>query len=53
MGTILSQRERWIIRREDGKILCGLAQNYVFKAPEELQSTAIKGSSVERVGRKN
>lgn len=42
MSKILSQREGWIIRRKDGKILCGLARDYTFKAPEKLKDTAIK-----------
>lgn len=43
MSIMLTQRERWIIRRKnDGKILCGLARNFQFKALEELKSTAIK-----------
>lgn len=42
MSEILSQRERWIIRRDDGKILCGLAQQYEFRAPEALKGIAIK-----------
>lgn len=43
MSEILSQRERWIIcRKSDGKILCGLARDYRFKAPEELGGRAMK-----------
>lgn len=42
MGKIISQRDRWIIRRDDGKILCGLARAYEFKAPEDVKGAAIK-----------
>ena len=42
MGEIVSQRERWIIRRDDGKILCGLARAYEFKALEDVKGAAIK-----------
>lgn len=36
------ERERWIIRRDDGAIFCGLARQFKFKQPEEVGDTAVK-----------
>ena len=39
----LIERKRWVIRRKhDGFILCGLAQNFHFKAPDQIGDTAVK-----------
>ena len=34
-------RKRWVIIK-DGKIFCGLAQNYRFKSIDDIGDTAIK-----------
>ena len=45
----LVERERWVIRRkEDGAILCGLARDYKFKRPENIEETPIKTYRSER-----
>lgn len=45
----LVERERWVIRRKkDGAILCGLARDYKFKRPENIEETPIKTYRSER-----
>lgn len=40
---VITNRERWIIRRKDtGTILCGLARQFHFKPIEEIGETAVK-----------